>query len=73
MKYAKQPMVNYALGDDVFTTQIVQALGGRVTAGKAGWPKNLISCKQHDELLHTKLQIMKKCLSKHLAETCASS
>lgn len=55
MKYAKQPMVNYALGDDVFTTQIVQALGGRVTAGKAGRRKNLINCKQRDELLHTKL------------------
>ena len=46
---------NYALGNAVFATQIAQALGGRVTAGKAGRPKNLISCKQRDEFLHTKL------------------
>lgn len=30
---------NYALGNDVFTAQIEQALGRRVTAGKAGRPK----------------------------------
>ena len=46
---------NYALGNDVFSTQLAQALGRRVTAGKAGRPKNLISGKQRDELLHTKL------------------
>lgn len=30
---------NYALGNDVFAAQIAQALGRRVTAGKAGRPK----------------------------------
>lgn len=30
---------NYALGNDVFKVQIAQALGRRVTAGKAGRPK----------------------------------
>ncbi|MDD2834508.1 MAG: transposase [Methylotenera sp.] len=30
---------NYALGNDLFTAQIAQTLGRRVTAGKAGRPK----------------------------------
>ena len=46
---------NYALGNDVFSTQLAQALGRRVTAGKAGRPKNLLNGKQRDELLHAKL------------------